>query len=332
LKYAVSSERERLNRHTFLRRLHEVYCPRTYFEIGVNTGLSLSLSRVPTVAVDPAFIVTAEIDCDLHLVRAPSDEFFARALPFEHLRGAPVDMAFIGGMHLFEFALRDFINTERHAQWTSVIVLDDVLPRTFKEAARRRHAGAWAGDVYKILPVLHRFRPELLAIPVNTQPTGTLLVLCVDPANASLAQHYKDIIRDYVVEDAQQIPMEIRDRRCALDPNAVLEMPCWATLRAARNGDIELDKRQFRATVVDYLALQTKPDLGSWRPEGRSGRMRDLGDLLSARSRDVCSRVASTAVAHPILRKLSRSVFAQLPERYQRAIRERVHKGRGGHR
>jgi hypothetical protein len=319
-----------LNRHEFLRRLHDVYRPRTYFEIGVNTGLSLSLSRVPTVAVDPAFIITAEIDCDLHLVRARSDEFFARGVPFEHLRGAPVDMAFIDGMHLFEFALRDFINTERYAQWTSVIVLDDMLPRTPKEAARRRHGGAWAGDVYKILPVLHRFRPELLAIPVNTQPTGTLLVLCVDPANASLAQHYNDIIRDYVVEDAQEIPMEIRDRRCALDPSAVLEMPCWATLRAARDGDIQLDHRQFRTTVVDHLALQAKPDFGSWRPDGRSGRMRDFGHLLPARGRDVCTRVVRAAVAHPILRTLSSRVFAQLPERYQRAMRERVHKIRGG--
>jgi len=319
-----------LNRHEFLLRLHEVYRPRTYFEIGVNTGRSLSLSRVPTVAVDPAFIVTAEIDCDLHLVRTTSDGFFARTFPFEHLRGAPVDLAFIDGMHLFEFVLRDFINIERYTLWTSVIVFDDVLPRTVKQAARRRHGGAWAGDVYKILPVLHRYRPELLAIPVDTQPTGTLLVLCVDPSNASLTENYKDIIRDYVVEDPQQVPMDVLDRHCALDPNAVLGMPFWAILRAVRDGDIELDKRQFRATAVDYLGLQAKPDVGSWRPELRRKRTRNLPHFVPARGREVCSRVARTAVAHPILRELSRRIFAQLPERYQRAIRERIHKGRGG--
>ena len=114
-----------MNRHDFLHRLHEIYRPRTYFEIGVNTGQSLSLSRAPTVAVDPAFFVTAEIDCDLHLVRATSDAFFARTVPFDHLRGTPVDLAFIDGMHLFEFALRDFINTERFIRWTSVIVFDE---------------------------------------------------------------------------------------------------------------------------------------------------------------------------------------------------------------
>jgi hypothetical protein len=311
-----------LNRHEFLRRLHEIYRPRTYFEIGVNTGLSLSLSRVPTVAVDPAFIVSAEIDCDLNLVRATSDEFFGRAVPFEHLLGAPVDLAFIDGMHLFEFVLRDFINTERHALWTSVIVLDDVLPRTVKEAARRRRAGAWAGDVYKILPVLHRYRPELLAIPVDTRPTGTLLVLCVDPGNALLPERYDHIVRDYVVEDPQQVPTDILERRCALHPNAVLEAPFWTGLRAARDGDNGLDRQQLRASAVEYLGLQGKPSLGSWRPELRHRRTRALSHLLPVRGREVCSLAARTAVAHPTLRRLSGRVFARLPERYQRAIRD----------
>jgi len=34
---------------------------RNYLEIGVNDGRSLTLSRVPSVAIDPAFKVVTEI-------------------------------------------------------------------------------------------------------------------------------------------------------------------------------------------------------------------------------------------------------------------------------
>ena len=66
-----------MHRHEFLRKLHEAYQPRTYFEIGINDGRSLTLSRVPTIAVDPAFKVVKELRCDLHMVKATSDDFFA---------------------------------------------------------------------------------------------------------------------------------------------------------------------------------------------------------------------------------------------------------------
>ena len=52
--------------------------PRNYLEIGVNDGRSLRLSRVPSVAIDPAFRITEPLRCDLYLVRETSDAFFAR--------------------------------------------------------------------------------------------------------------------------------------------------------------------------------------------------------------------------------------------------------------
>ena len=76
------------------------------------------------------------MQCDLKLVRETSDEFFASVDPFAHFGGQPFDLAFIDGMHLAEYALRDFINTERHAHPASVIVLDDMLPGITVEAAR----------------------------------------------------------------------------------------------------------------------------------------------------------------------------------------------------
>jgi hypothetical protein len=41
-------------------------------------------------------------------------------------------------MHLAEFVVRDFANVERNAEWCSVAVFDDILPRTVEEAGRDR--------------------------------------------------------------------------------------------------------------------------------------------------------------------------------------------------
>ena len=116
-------------------------------------------------------------------VRETSDEYFDRADPLAPLGGRRVGLSFIDGMHLAEFALRDFINVER-CHRSGAVVFDDILPRSADEAARGRHTRAWTGDVYKMLGILARHRPDLICLRVGTEPTGLLLVLGLDPAAA----------------------------------------------------------------------------------------------------------------------------------------------------
>lgn len=235
--------------------MHRVYKPRNYLEIGVNDGRSLTLSRVPSIAVDPAFRVVTELSCDVHLVRATSDDFFARKDPLLHLRNGrnpfralarkdpfnlmgadpKLEMSFIDGMHLFEYALRDFMNVERHSRWSSVIVLDDMLPRNIDEAARDRHTDAWTGDVYKVATVLRRYRPDLVVVEVDTQPTGVVVIFGADPESTVLKRSYDDIIKEYVVPDPQDVPEEILVRKKAVQPEAFLEAAFWSDLARARN-------------------------------------------------------------------------------------------------
>jgi hypothetical protein len=227
-----------LRRHDLLKGLHEVLQPRSYFEIGVSTGLSLGLSRARSVAVDPFFRVTSEIRCDVHLVRASSDEFFARENPFAHLAKPSIDLAFIDGMHLAEYALRDFINTERYCHAASVIVLDDMLPRSDVEAARERSlaagTGAWAGDVYKVIDTLRKVRPDLIVLELDTTPTGTLVVLLPDPENSDLHAAYDNVVREYVTPDPQDVPEWSLKRTRAIKGEELLESPVWSQVRRAR--------------------------------------------------------------------------------------------------
>src|SRR5690606_6943151 len=122
----------------------------------------------------------AELQADIHLARTTSDEFFARRRPLAHLPVPFVDLAFVDGMHLAEYALRDVIAIERFTLPTSVIVLDDMLPGTIEMANRKRSTRRWTGDVYKAAQALRRLRPDLLVLDVDTKPTGTCLVLFPD--------------------------------------------------------------------------------------------------------------------------------------------------------
>jgi hypothetical protein len=222
-----------------LGALHEVLRPRTYFEIGVNRGMSLTLSRVPSVGVDPAFLLDRELHCDVHLVRATSDEFFARRHPFAHFtgRGFPpvVDLAFIDGMHLSEYCLRDFVNTEKWCRPGSVIVIDDMLPRDAEEAGRRRVGRLWAGDVFKLTAALRSVRPDLVVLEIDTEGTGVVMVLVPDPDDRTLLEAYDGLAREFVVPDPQQVPAEVLGRTHAIDPDRVVSSTAWARIIELRD-------------------------------------------------------------------------------------------------
>jgi methyltransferase family protein len=227
-----------MTRKDFLSEVHRAYHPTSYFEIGIGTGRSLGLSRTRTIAVDPAFKIKSEIRCDIQVVKATSDDFFARDKALTHFPNGRIDLAFVDGLHLFEFALRDFMNVERHAAWTSVIVVDDVLPRNVIEASRERSTTVWAGDVFKLVDVLGVYRPDLLLLSLDTDPTGLLLVLGADPDNKVLDDRYDEIVEKYVQPDPQPVPAVLLRRETAIDPASIVDSDLWSVLRNARESGL----------------------------------------------------------------------------------------------
>lgn len=106
--------------------------------------------------------------------------------------GVPADLAFIDGRHLSEFALHDFINTERLMARTGVVVFDDVLPRNGLDAARTRRTHDWAGEVSKAVEVIQRLREDIVVLLENTSPTGTAVLVGLDPTSTVPADRYDD--------------------------------------------------------------------------------------------------------------------------------------------
>ena len=100
-------------------------------------------------------------------------------------------------MHVFEYLLRDFMNTEKHARRNSVVFIHDCMPLRMDMAARRPIAGrGWAGDVWKIVPVLRKYRPDLKFHLLDCPPTGLVMVTNLDPSSRALEQNYYDIIAE----------------------------------------------------------------------------------------------------------------------------------------
>ena len=77
-------------------------------------------------------------------------------------------------MHLFEYLLRDFMNTEAASDPKGVIMMHDLVPHDLAMTTRDLSAirGAWTGDVWKLLPILQRWRPDLTLTMLNLRPTG----------------------------------------------------------------------------------------------------------------------------------------------------------------
>ena len=193
-------EEKKLSYLNCLRQVHRIVQPASYFEIGVDTGASLSLSRCPSVGVDPAFTVSNQITAPARLFREKSDEFFADTARCEELFPDGIDLAFIDGMHLAEFVVRDFIETEKWMNRSGVILIDDVLPDKIEMLERERRFNAWCGDVFKIVPVLRRYRPDLKVSVFETfvgpYRKGLAVVSGLDPNNDALQRNYAEIEAD----------------------------------------------------------------------------------------------------------------------------------------
>lgn len=252
----VGDQTDRMQRHEFLAELHRLIEPRSYLEVGVYDGESLSLSRCPSIGVDPDFHITHELRADIHLARTTSDEFFARRHPLAHLDRPVLDLAFIDGMHLAEFALRDYLAIERFTEATSVVVLDDVLPRNIEEAARHRHTLEWTGDVYKVVHALRELRPDLVVLEVDTEPTGLAVVLLPDSSRSGVLQEYDRWLTEAVVPDPQSVPIEVLSRTRALDPHRLLQSAKWETLRRARGHP----RPEVRAIAIREFAAMSIPN------------------------------------------------------------------------
>jgi Methyltransferase domain len=201
-----------------LRQLHRHLRPRSYVEVGVQAGLTLELAACASIGVDPNFVLKAPALMGrkpaLMLFQTTSDDFFARHDPARLLGLPHIDLFFLDGLHHAEALLRDFVNAERFAAPGSVIVLHDCLPCDLAMTRRQQNGtsphptvypGAWTGDVWRVLPILRKYRPDLTIHVLDAPPTGLVLITGLDRDSTLLRDRLDAIIAEMLALDLAAI-------------------------------------------------------------------------------------------------------------------------------
>jgi hypothetical protein len=170
-----------LNRIKIIQRLIRATGAKNYLEIGVNNGACFLRLKAPyKMAVDPAFRIAAgrklkyfvknPANVNNHYHEQTSDDFFRTqcAVLEEH----KPKVVFVDGLHTYEQALRDVLNSLKYLDHDGVILMHDCNPLTEVAAypaksidhAKRSlpdYEGVWNGDVWKAIVHLRSLHADL---------------------------------------------------------------------------------------------------------------------------------------------------------------------------
>ncbi|CAN5262173.1 hypothetical protein BH10PSE6_BH10PSE6_43570 [soil metagenome] len=229
-----------------LQNIHRLLEPTLYLEIGVSHGRSLRLAKCRAVGVDPASEIAFELPPTATFVQATSDDFFESKVA-DILGAATPDLIFIDGMHLYEYALRDFINAEKLSPPHGLIVIDDVIPNHPAQASRERRTKIWTGDVWKLPAILRRYRPDLYLLPLDTSPVGMLAVAGLDSTSRILAESYNSILKAY--NKLAEPPKEALSRENAHSPAGPELKRLISKLKQVREGKLKKESLLKRLRV-----------------------------------------------------------------------------------
>jgi ketosteroid isomerase-like protein len=203
-----------------LERLHAYLRPRTYVEIGVSKGHSAAraLPGTKIIGIDPApRLFDPAIASTVEVFRYTSDDYFANNDLSKALDGRPIDLAFIDGYHMFEYALRDFMNLEPYCSEQSVILAHDCYPISRETSTRERTTAVWSGDVWKLVVCLREVRKDLDVHVVDVRPTGLAIITGLDPNSTMITSGYDEIVSRYTPTDYDVLEEAKEERLARVD-------------------------------------------------------------------------------------------------------------------
>ncbi len=145
-----------MNRIQIINSLIEKNNYKTYLEIGVNTPAQPGYSH-NSIKIETKHGVDPNVDTTFKM---PSDDFFAQ-------NTNTYDIFFVDGLHIFEQAYKDIVNSLRFLNEGGTIVVHDCHPT--KEITQRpiRASSVWHGDVWKAILKLRMENPDITIYTIN---------------------------------------------------------------------------------------------------------------------------------------------------------------------
>lgn len=172
-----------MDRIAVIQRLIKEKKVSNYLEIGVFNGRVFFRVKCDfKVAVDPEFQFDSLRKLGKSLLNPAnfrnryyektSDAFFAEDAP-TLMASRKFDLAFIDGMHEYEYALRDVENTLKYLSDDGVIIMHDCNPLTkqaassFDDWEKRNFSDVWNGDVWKVILHMQSLRNDVHAFTLD---------------------------------------------------------------------------------------------------------------------------------------------------------------------
>ena len=165
---------------------------------------------------------------------SPSEHPAPAAAPSKKMRGRLVASLLAGGVLLGGVAwglhwwqVGRFIEStdDAYLRADSVVVMHDCWPLDERTSRRKRESVLWTGDVWRVVVMLRRHRPDLVVRTLGAPPSGLAVVLNLDPASTLLASRYEAIVSEGMALDYAWLRPS-QAEQLALVPGD------WSTLRA----------------------------------------------------------------------------------------------------
>lgn len=188
-----------MRRTDIINYLIKRYNYKSYLEIGVNTPAQPGYNWVG-VEVEIKHGVDPNVDTTF---KVPSDEFFEKYVNQKY------DIVFVDGLHIFEQAYRDIVNSLEILNDGGSIVVHDCNPTEEITQRRERASDAWHGDVWKAILKLRMERQDLSIFTVDADEGCAIIRM----GNQELLTHFidQDIYQYKFLEENRKVVLNLVD-------------------------------------------------------------------------------------------------------------------------
>lgn len=168
-KYPYGGDMGKIHYKNFILMICSMCNVKSYLELGVANGETLSLINKHVQFVLGIDIADQRIDKSTRFAEMSTDRFF------EHLEkhgyNPSYDCIFIDALHEYEQLKRDFENSLSYLSPYGIIILDDTDP-----VDQRHTSPEICGDAYKIIDYIRTVHPDLDIVTLPVWEKGMSIV------------------------------------------------------------------------------------------------------------------------------------------------------------